>query len=169
MTGKAASNINLTHVEFHISTTYHSTAQQNTAQCSTAQHSTAQRSTAQRSAAQHSTAQHSTAYKQLVSTQVRRSPTNRRMLCPCIKQASKLVADIICMFPSGDLLLQQCLCMRKHVCIGVASHCMSMNTLHMLNSCGNGEKYQVSISYRPSSILSTFFTLVNSSCSLSAF
>lgn len=43
------------------------------------------------------------------------------------------------------------------------------HTLHMLYSGGKGEKYQVSISYLPSSVRSTFFTLVNSSCSLRAF
>lgn len=40
-------------------------------------------------------------------------------------------------------------------------------TLHSLYSSGSGEKYQVSISYRPNSMSSTFLTLVNSSCSLS--
>ena len=40
-----------------------------------------------------------------------------------------------------------------------------MLTLQSLNSGGRGEKYQVSISKRPSSMRSTFFTLVNSSCS----
>uniref|UniRef100_A0A0A9P277 Ham101 n=1 Tax=Arundo donax TaxID=35708 RepID=A0A0A9P277_ARUDO len=35
-----------------------------------------------------------------------------------------------------------------------------------LYSGGKGEKYQVSISYLPSSIFAIFFTLVNSSCSL---
>lgn len=34
-----------------------------------------------------------------------------------------------------------------------------------LYSGGNGEKYQVSISYFPSSIVAMFFTFVNSSCS----
>ena len=41
-------------------------------------------------------------------------------------------------------------------------------TLQLLYSGGSGEKYHVSSSYRPSSILSTFFTLVNSSCCLSS-
>ena len=42
---------------------------------------------------------------------------------------------------------------------------LAMLTLQSLNSGGRGEKYQVSISKRPSSMRSTFFTLVNSSCS----
>lgn len=37
--------------------------------------------------------------------------------------------------------------------------------MQSLNSAGKGEKYQVSISKRPSSMRSMFLTLVNSSCS----
>ena len=43
-----------------------------------------------------------------------------------------------------------------------------MRALQLLYSAGSGEKYQVSMVWRPSSTISTFLTLVNSSCSRSA-
>lgn len=46
------------------------------------------------------------------------------------------------------------------------SHMYSLS--HFANSSGYGEKYQVSISYCPNSIIFTFFTFVISSCSFSA-
>jgi hypothetical protein len=58
------------------------------------------------------------------------------------------------------------------------AHCVRMQPMEatgnprallLLYSGGSGEKYQVSMMKRPSSIASTFFTLVNSSCCRSSF
>lgn len=63
---------------------------------------------------------------------------------------------------------RRCCCLAKRaskLCIGPAEWREGARALQALNSSGKGEKYHVSMSYRPSSMRSMFFTFVNSSCS----